>query len=75
MYVDGVDFNSSLFPREFTIPANQQSIQITIPVIDELLVERDELFEAILSYTANQPGVIVIDNRDRALITIRNDDG
>ena len=71
----GVDFSAAGFPTQVTIPANQTSVQFNISVIDELIVERDEQFQASFTYSGSQPGVVVRTDMDEASITIRNDDG
>ena len=58
-----------------TIPAGQTSIQFNISVRDDLIVERDELFQVSFTYSGGQPGVVVNPDFDVANITIRNDDG
>ena len=70
-----VDFNTTGFPQIVTIPAGQTSVQFTVTVIDELIVERDELFQLSFTYSGSQPGIIVRSGFDQANITIRNDDG
>ena len=71
----GVDFSTVGFPRQVTIPAGQTSVQFNIPVIDELIVERDEHFQVSFTYSGSQPGVVVRPDFDEAIITIKNDDG
>ena len=44
-------------------------------VTDELIVEKDELFQLNLTYSDGQPGVEVRTGFDKANITIKNDDG
>ena len=58
-----------------TIPAGQTSVQFNIPVVDELIVEREEQFQVSFTYSGDQPGVEVNQDSDEAHITIRNDDG
>ena len=58
-----------------TIPAGQTSIQFNISVRDDLIVERDELFQVSFTYSGSQPGVVVNPDFDEANITIENDDG
>ena len=70
-----VDFSTVGFPQVVTIPAGQTSVQFTVTVIDELIVERDEQFQLSFTYSGSQPGVIVRPGFDQANITIRNDDG
>ena len=58
-----------------TIPAGQTTVQFNISVTDELIVERDEQFQASFTYSGGQPGVVVNQDFDETRITIRNDDG
>ena len=71
----GVDFSTAGFPAQVTIPAGQTTVQLTISVIDELIVERDEHFQVFFTYSGGQPGVVVRPDFDEAIITIENDDG
>ena len=50
-------------------------MQLTVIVLDELIVERDEVFQLSFTYSGGQAGVIVRSGFDQANITIRNDDG
>ena len=70
-----VDFSTVGFPQVVTIPAGQTSVQFTVTVIDELIVERDEQFQLSFTYSGSQPGVIVRPGFDQADFTVRNDDG
>ena len=70
-----VDFSTARFPQVVTILAGQTSVQFTVIVIDELIVEKDELFQLSLIYTEGQPGVDIRTGFDKANITIKNDDG
>ena len=70
-----VDFSTAGFPQIVTIPAGETSVQFTVTVIDEQIVERDEQFQLSLTYSDGQPGVELITGFDRADITIKNDDG
>ena len=71
----GVDFSTTGFPRQVTIPAGQTRVQFNISVVDELIVERDEQFQVSFTYSGGQPGVVVRPNFDEANITIINDNG
>ena len=71
----GVDFSTAGFPRQVTIPSGQTTVQLNVSVIDELIVERDEQFQVSFTYSGGQPGVVVNQDFDEAIITIRNDDG
>ena len=71
----GVDFSTAGFPRQMTIPAGQTTARFNISVVDELIVERDELFQVSFTYSGSQPGVVVRPGFDEANIIIENDDG
>ena len=58
-----------------TVPAGQTSVQFSVTLVNELIVERDEQFQVSFTYSGGQPGVIVRPGFDKANITIRNDDG
>ena len=71
----GIDFSTAGVPQQVTIPPGQTSVQFTVTVIDELIVERDELFHLSFTYSGGQAGVKVRSGFDQTNITIRNDDG
>ena len=71
----GVDFSTDGFPKQVTIPAGQRSVQFEVRVINDLIVERDELFKVSFTYSGGQPGVVVRPGFEEAMFTIRNDDG
>ena len=70
-----VDFSTTGFPRQVTIPAAQTSVQFNISVTNELIVERDEQFQVSFTSSGGQQGVVVRPGFDEANVTIKNDDG
>ena len=60
---------------QVTIPSWQTSVQFTVSVINELIVEKDELFQVTITCSDGQPGVEVRTDFEKANITISNDDG
>ena len=68
------DFSTTGFPKQVAIPGGQTSVQFTITVTNEDIVEKDEQFQVSFTYYGGQPGVTARPGFDQANITIKNDD-
>ena len=68
----GQDYTS--IEETVTFDPDQSELMITVPLINDRLVEGDEIFRGVVSLSSTSPGGIQIGARNVTTITITDDD-